>query len=336
MVYKFFSGVLVESYGTWLLLQLLDDDSKDSDIPKNVPFAFAINNRNNRFGPGRRNLYSIYLPILEIKVLPAIVCLEGHNIASMHSKRFWSRLDTGDNIFPTLRRRFSRVRLGSRRVRLHAADGHRTCALEGFSPPPLAELLRFFNKRVSASFSVVKTVVMITVITNLPCCAAPKPSVTSTRTSFVPRTSRDPSPETSLLSFVTSLPNVVSSLRGFSRQLASPTSLPTTGVTLMPFKLCTRPLSPSCLKWLLLIPTLSPLILPVILRRRLSLMIVLESSFCLCRSVQGLFFSLSFGFSSPPGSYMEGMYMEGMSLTTPPSIPNHLRASLFNSHPQIR
>jgi hypothetical protein len=46
MVYKFFSGILVESYGTWLLFQRLDDPSKDSDIPKNVPFAFAINNRN--------------------------------------------------------------------------------------------------------------------------------------------------------------------------------------------------------------------------------------------------------------------------------------------------
>ena len=41
-----FSGILVESYGTWLLFQRLDDASKDSDIPKNVPFAFAINNRN--------------------------------------------------------------------------------------------------------------------------------------------------------------------------------------------------------------------------------------------------------------------------------------------------
>ncbi len=39
-------GLLVESYGTWLLLQRLVDTSKDSDIPKNVPFAFAINNRN--------------------------------------------------------------------------------------------------------------------------------------------------------------------------------------------------------------------------------------------------------------------------------------------------
>jgi hypothetical protein len=46
MVYTIFSGVLVESYGTWLLFQRLDDASKDSDIPKNVPFAFAINNRN--------------------------------------------------------------------------------------------------------------------------------------------------------------------------------------------------------------------------------------------------------------------------------------------------
>ena len=54
MVYKFFSGILVESYGTWLLFQRLDDSSKDSDIPKNVPFAFAINNRNiivNVIGP---------------------------------------------------------------------------------------------------------------------------------------------------------------------------------------------------------------------------------------------------------------------------------------------
>jgi hypothetical protein len=31
-----------------LLLQRLVDASKDSDIPKNVPFAFAINNRNIR------------------------------------------------------------------------------------------------------------------------------------------------------------------------------------------------------------------------------------------------------------------------------------------------
>jgi hypothetical protein len=45
MVYEFL-GLLVESYGTWLLLQRLVDDSKDLDIPKNVPFAFQINNRN--------------------------------------------------------------------------------------------------------------------------------------------------------------------------------------------------------------------------------------------------------------------------------------------------
>jgi hypothetical protein len=45
MVYVFL-GLLVESYGTWLLLQRLVDASKDSDIPKNIPFAFAINNRN--------------------------------------------------------------------------------------------------------------------------------------------------------------------------------------------------------------------------------------------------------------------------------------------------
>ncbi len=46
-----FLGLLVESYGTWLLLQRLVDASKDSDIPKNVPFAFAINNRNIIRGP---------------------------------------------------------------------------------------------------------------------------------------------------------------------------------------------------------------------------------------------------------------------------------------------
>ena len=50
MVHEFL-GLLVESYGTWLLLQRLVDASKDSDIPKNVPtppanYAFAINNRN--------------------------------------------------------------------------------------------------------------------------------------------------------------------------------------------------------------------------------------------------------------------------------------------------
>jgi hypothetical protein len=87
----------------------------------------------------------IYRPILELQVLPAIVCLEGHNIVSIHSKRFRSRLDTGDNIFPTLPRRFSSARLGSRRVRLHADDGHRTCATEGFSPPPLSRLSLTFR-----------------------------------------------------------------------------------------------------------------------------------------------------------------------------------------------
>ncbi len=45
MIYELL-GLQVESYGTWLLLQRLDDPSKDSDTPKNVPFAFAINNRN--------------------------------------------------------------------------------------------------------------------------------------------------------------------------------------------------------------------------------------------------------------------------------------------------
>jgi len=45
MIYELL-GLHVESYGTWLLLQRLDDPSNDSDTPKNVPFAFAINNRN--------------------------------------------------------------------------------------------------------------------------------------------------------------------------------------------------------------------------------------------------------------------------------------------------
>ena len=48
MIYEFL-GLLVESYGTWLLLQRLGDTSKDSDIPKNVPFAFAINYRNTGY-----------------------------------------------------------------------------------------------------------------------------------------------------------------------------------------------------------------------------------------------------------------------------------------------
>jgi hypothetical protein len=49
-----FWGLLVESYGTWLLLQRPVDASKDSDIPKNVPFAFAINNRNTYFSQPSR------------------------------------------------------------------------------------------------------------------------------------------------------------------------------------------------------------------------------------------------------------------------------------------
>ena len=49
MVFEFVD-LLVESYGTWLLLQRLVDASKDSDIPKNVPLAFAINNRNTPKG----------------------------------------------------------------------------------------------------------------------------------------------------------------------------------------------------------------------------------------------------------------------------------------------
>ena len=52
-----------------------------------------------------------------------------------------------------------------------------------------------------------------------------------------------------------------------------------TGATLMPFKLYTRPLSPSCLTQLFLMQTLPALITLVILRRHLSLMLVLESSF---------------------------------------------------------
>ena len=47
-------------------------------------------------------------------------------------------------------------------------------------------------------------------------------------------------------------------------------------MTLLPFKLRTRSLSPTCLNLLLLTPTLPPLTLHVILRRRLTLILVLE------------------------------------------------------------
>jgi hypothetical protein len=63
MVYEFL-GLLVESYGTWLLLQRLVDASKDSDIPKNVPFAFAINNRNSVAGGGPRSTLQFAIPML--------------------------------------------------------------------------------------------------------------------------------------------------------------------------------------------------------------------------------------------------------------------------------
>jgi hypothetical protein len=63
---------LVESYGTWLLFQRLDDASKDSDIPKNVPFAFAINTRNTERQPCRR------VPRLRLPAQPVIaVCAKG-------------------------------------------------------------------------------------------------------------------------------------------------------------------------------------------------------------------------------------------------------------------
>jgi hypothetical protein len=35
--------------------------------------------------------------VLSCEVLPVIACLEGHHIASIYSKRFRSRLDTGDH-----------------------------------------------------------------------------------------------------------------------------------------------------------------------------------------------------------------------------------------------
>jgi len=71
-------------------------------------------------------------------------------------------------------------------------------------------------------------------------------------------------------------------------------------------------------------PTLPPLILHMILRRRLTLILVLDSFFffAFVGAYRVCFFSLSFCFRSPPASYMEGMYMEGTSLTTPPSIPD--------------
>ena len=68
----------------------------------------------------------------------------------------------------------------------------------------------------------------------------------------------------------------VSRLSKFSGPLAF---LPQTCMTLSLFKLCTRPLRLTCLQRLSLTPTLPPRILHMILKRRLTLILVLDSFF---------------------------------------------------------
>ena len=81
-------------------------------------------------------------------------------------------------------------------------------------------------------------------------------------------------PRTSLLFWSTSLNNAASSLGGFSRPT---TFLPTTCTTLSLFKLCTRPLRLTCLKQSSLTPTPLPRTLQMILKRRLTPRLVLDS-----------------------------------------------------------
>ena len=54
MVYKFFRAHWLSHMGRGCCFSALFDldASKDSDIPKNVPFAFAINNRNTSCARG--------------------------------------------------------------------------------------------------------------------------------------------------------------------------------------------------------------------------------------------------------------------------------------------
>jgi hypothetical protein len=89
-------------------------------------------------------------------------------------------------------------------------------------------------------------------------------------------------------------------------------------MTLSLLKLCTRQLHLTCLKRLSLTQTPPPRILHMILKRRLTLILVLDSFsfFAFVGAYRVCFFLLSFCFRSPPASHLESMYMEGTSLTT--------------------
>ncbi len=126
--------------------------------------------------------------------------------------------------------------------------------------------------------------------------AAQQPRVTITKTSIDTRTSLAPSPETSLFSFVTSLQPDVSSLWGFSGTLVF---LPKTCMTLSQFKLCTRPISLTCLQRLpLTLMILTPSLFSSILTLTLIRFKFFSMSFV--GNVQGLFscFFFLFEFSS--------------------------------------
>ena len=60
---------------------------------------------------GRARPPSAYCDLRTFSLTRSDAGLEDHNIAFIHSKRFRSRMDTDDNIFPTLSRRFSSDRL---------------------------------------------------------------------------------------------------------------------------------------------------------------------------------------------------------------------------------
>ena len=97
-------------------------------------------------------------------------------------------------------------------------------------------------------------------------------------------------PRTSLLFWSTSLNNAASSLGGFSRPT---TFLPTTCTTISLIKLCTSPLRLPCLKRSSLTPTPPPRTLHMILKRRLTPRLVLDSLLFLAFVVLSLvFFSI--------------------------------------------
>ena len=126
----------------------------------------------------------------------------------------------------------------------------------------------------------IATVAMIAAMT-----ATKQPRVASPRTSLATRTSRAPSPETSLLSLTTSLPSAVSSLRGFSGPLGF---LPTTRMTLTPFKLCTRPICLTCLQRL---PLTSMILTHSLFSRVLTLMLIkFKFFYVLCGERTGIVF----------------------------------------------